>query len=509
MPRSFRLILRSITKRTSNFKERSEKVTNKLFSKFYKLLSVIAVTCIVSPAAYLFLYRTLPRGFIIPMYLIGFSFVAIGYGMQSFYGTVTSPRHDPRKDYYYDNGFESTESPFKPLKAALPLVIAALIGIFSVGISDKLLYFAYKTDIIATYATESAYPPVIAAFIFISVFLGIVLWFYPPHRIISMKSMLSYFGVILVIYAGSLMLSVPTNMLSVSLVVFFACSFIVLNQTFIQRGVTGTVTAISNNGRIYNIKLMIVAFAVVLFVLFIFAVVLMGVGFVLRFVIAYIASKMLISSGEEEDIYDVGDVKNKFSDVLFENQPLGDKFMIILCILLFIGAIVFFIFRGHAATKRLIENIKLWLREIFLFFMSLRDASFSKNEYSVDYSNYVDESIDLHEPQIRQYDPKVATKRSYKEFIAYLNSLDTATDQIRYVYITLLSVFREIGYGVKPAETPRETKNRVHARTAEHDITDVTNAIETVNYIESEPSGEESERTIRGVCRIIEKYFAS
>lgn len=484
-------------------------MTHKLFSKFYKLLSVIAVTCIVIPLAYMFLYRTLPQGVIIPMYLLGFILVLLGYCMQAFYVKVTSQGRDIRKDYYYDNGFESSESPFKPLRAALPLVVAALIGISCVGVADKVLYFAYKNDIISTYTSESAYPPVIAAFVFILIFLGIALWFFPSHRIISIKSMLSYFGVILVIYAGSLMLSVPTTMLSISLVVFFACSFIVLNQTYIQRGITGTVTAISSNGRIYNMKLMIVAFAIVLFVLFVFSVILIGIGFVLRFVIAYLASQMLAASSDVEDYYDVGDVKNKFSDVLFENQPIGDKLMIVLCILLFIGAIVFFIFRGHTATKRLIENIKLWLREIFLFFMSLRDFSFVKNEYSVDYSNYIDETIDLHDPQIRQYDPKTATKRSYREFVSYLNSLDTASDQIRYVYITMLSVFREIGYGIKPSETPRETKSRVHSRTAEHDITDVTNAIETINYIEFEPNGEECERTIRGVCRIIEKYFAS
>ncbi len=484
-------------------------MTHKLFSKFYKLLSVIAVTCIVIPLAYMFLYRTLPQGVILPMYLFGFFLVLLGYGMQTFYGKVTSKGRDPRKDYYYDNGFESSESPFKPLRAALPLVVAALIGISSFSIADKILYIAYKNDIISTYTSESAYPPVIASFVFILIFLGIALWFIPPHRIISMKSMLSYFGVILVIYVGSLMLSVPTTMLSISLVVFFACSFIVLNQTYIQRGITGTVTAISNNGRMYNLKLMIVAFAIVLFVLFIFSVILIGIGFVLRFVVAYLASQMLAASTDAEDYYDVGDVKNKFSDVLFENQPIGDKLMIVLCILLFIGAIVFFIFRGHAATKRLIENIKLWLREIFLFFMSLRDFSFAKNDHAADYSNFVDETIDLHAPQIRQYDPGVATKRSYKEFVSYLNSFDTVTDQIRYVYITMLSIFREIGYGIKSSETPRETRARVHSRSAEHDITDVTDAIETINYIESEPSAEQSERTIRGVCRIIEKYFAS
>ncbi len=482
----------------------------KPFNKIYKLLTVAATICIINPIVYLLFYHLIPKGLSPILLLLSAVFVGAGYGMQALYGTITSPRHDARRAYYDEDGYEGADKPFQPLRAALPLTVAAVLAISSFGIINAILFALYRADVIMTYNSQSVYPLIGAAFVFLYMFAGIVLWFYPAHRIISHRMVLPYFAVMGVIFALSVMLSVPTTMLSISFVVFFACEFIVLNQTYIQKGVMGTVTAISGEGRLYNFKLTIVAMIAVVVILFVCAVILTGVGFFLRFALAYLAHLYSWGgSGTDDKYFDVGEAEAGFSEVLLKNQPVGDKLMVVLCILLFVGAIIFFIFRGHAATKRMIELIKLWLRELFLFFMSLKEFGGMSKEKYFEYTNYQDEQISLQDATIRSYDPKIAQRRSYREFLAYLNSLDTATEQIRYAYMTMLSVYHSLGYGIRKSETPRETERRIRSRSTDSGMTEVRAAVESIDYIEVEPPSEDCERALRAMCRVMEKHFTS
>lgn len=483
-------------------------MTDYLFGKFYKILAVAAVMSVILPVVYFGFYWIMPRSYWIYICIISIALMAAGYAMQAFYGAVTSSRHNSREGYDDESGYESAVKPFQPIRAAGPIVISAVIALISRGIIDRLLYNAYLKGYTYTYDSNSLYPYIGMLLMFGLVFAGIVLWFYPPHRIISMRSMFSYFGVMGVLFAAHVTMSVPTTMLSLSLVVFFSCSFIVLNQTHIRRGITGTVTAISNEGKYYNLKLMIVASVVVMAILLVFAAVLTGVGLLLKFIFIYVAVKMFgAGSGDDDNYYDADDAAVDFSDVMLENQPIGDRLLIVLCIAIFIAALVFFAFRGHAITKNILEKIKLWLRELFLFFMNAREYKGMGTSFNRMFANYTDETISLQDASIRAYETKAEKKRSYREFIAYLNSLPTATDQIRYAYVTLLSVFRSLGYGIRHSETPRETKARVMARSANHDLSAVTDAIEAVDYIEKEPSEEKCDEAVKAMCRIIRNNF--
>ncbi len=484
-------------------------MTDYLFKKFYKILAVIAVVSVIVPIVYFFFYWFLPKNYWPYVYIVSFVLFAVGYGMQAFYGAVTMSRHNSREGYDDESGYEAAVKPFQPLRAAGPIVVAAIIAIVSRIVIDRILYRAYLNGYVYTYDSQSLYPYIGMIAVFGLVFAGIVLWFYPPHRIISMRSMFTYFGIMGVVFAVSTVMSVPTTLMSVSLIVFFTCSFIVLNQTHIRKGVTGTLTAISNEGKYYNLKLMLVASFAVLFILIIFAAIFTGVGFLLKFIFIYVAVKLFnVSSSTEDGYYDSDDAHADFSDVMLENQPIGDKLLIVLCIAIFIVALVFFAFRGHALTKKILEKIKLWLRELFMFFMNAREyRSMSGASMSRQFANYMDETISLQDAAIRAYDPKTEKKRSYREFISYLNSLPTATHQIRYAYVTMLSVFRSLGYGVRRSETPRETKARVMARSANNDLTAVTDAIESVNYIEAEPAEEKCDEAVKAMCRIIRNNF--
>lgn len=484
-------------------------MTDQLFGKIYKFLSVVAVVSVVAPIVYFFFYQLMPENSQLLIYLLSAMFVFVGYLMQSFYGKVTMSRHNSRDGYDDEGGYEASVNPFQPIRAAGPIVLSAIFALIVRVIVDRMMYSAYQNGYILTYDSNSIYPYMAMFLAFGLNFIGIALWFYPPHRIISLRSMLTCFGVSSVVYAMSLLMSVPTKMMSISLVIFFVCAAMVLNQTHISRGVTGTLTAISAEGKYYNCKLMLFIAIVAAFTMLALAAIFTGVGFLLKFVFTYIAVKIFGAGNTSDDnvYYDISDAAADFSGVMISNQSFEDKLLIILCIIIFILALVFFAFRGHKITQTVVEKLKLWFREIFMFFMNMREFNSSGISSSYRFANYTDETIKLQDATVRAYDPKAEKKRSYREFVSYLNSLPTASDQIRYAYVTMLSVFRSLGYGVKRSETPRETKHRVAARSANNNLDLITDAIEAVDYIEKEPSEEKCDEAIKLMCRIIRNNF--
>lgn len=490
-------------------KRKDDFMTDRVFAKIYKLLSVTAVISVVAPIVYFFFYRLVPEMPQSVFFIMTAIPVAVGYAMQSFYGKVTSSRHNSRDGYDDDSGYEASVSPFKPIKAAVPIVLSAVIAVIVRVIADKLMYNAYVNGYIYTYDSNSLYPYIAMLLVFALNFVGIALWFYPPHRIISLRSMLTCFGGSSAVFAMSVMMSVPTEMQSFSLVLFFACASIVLNQTYISRRFTGVLTAISTEGKYYNGKLMVFIALITLVIMLIIASVFTGIAFVLKFAFIYIAVKIVGAGGASNDdyYYDVSDAEADFSDVMISNQPIGDKLLLIACVIIFIAAIVFFAFRGHSFVKKLTAKLKQWFREIFMFFMNMREYKSLGISSSYGFANYTDETIKLQDAAISPYDKKAEKKRSYREFVSYLNSLPTASDQIRYAYVTMLSVFRSLGYGIKRSETPRETKLRVAARSANNNLDSITDAIEAVDYIEKEPSEEKCDEAIKLMCRIIRNNF--
>lgn len=483
-------------------------MTERMFAKIYKLLSVAAAVAVIAPIVYFFFYRLAPQTPQFVFFLVTAVPVAVGYGMQSFYGAVTASRNNSRDGYDDDSGYEATVNPFKPIKAAVPIILSALLALIVRVIADRLMYNAYTNGYIYTYDSNSLYPYMAMLLVFALNFIGIALWFYPPQRIISLRSMLTCFAVSGIVFAMSIMMSVPTDMLSFSLVLFFVCAAVVLNQTYISRRFTGVLTAISMEGKYYNGKLMVFMALITLVIMLLIASVLTGIGFLLKFALIYIAVKIVGAgaSSDDDTYYDVSDAEADFSDVMISNQPVGEKLLLIACVLIFIAAIVFFAFRGHSLVKKIVAKLKEWFREFFMFFMNMRDYS-SLTSYSHRFANYTDETIKLQDAVVSPYNKKAEKKRSYRDFVSYLNSLPTASDQIRYAYVTMLSVFRSLGYGIKRSETPRETKLRVAARSASNSLDQITDAIEAVDYIEKEPSEEKCDEAVRLMCQIIRNNF--
>lgn len=469
-----------------------------LWNGIYRLLSSLAVSVLISPICYLFFYHWLD----IPWAALWFFAVllsTLGSGMQTLYGAVTAPR---RRSYSYSEN----EDKFSVAKAALPTIAAAIIAALSKGIFDDLSLLAYQSGYVTTYSADSIYPLLGALMVFVMIMVGVVTWFIPTERLISEQTIIPYFGISLIIFALSVLMSVPTGMLSLSIVAFAVIAFFVMNQTYITRGVKDSLTSVSPAGRIYNLRLVLLLVLALLLLLLFCDIIVTGVSYFAKLLFVYITVMALQGSDDTEKYYDTSDAADDFSGVSFEAQPVGDRFMIILCVIIFIAALVLLITRGSKYTKVIIEKIKQLIADIILFITNVRDFNGLKREQEWDVKNFEDEEIKLQNDKIMSRSESSYRGRSYRDFLAELNVKKTASEQIKLAYSVMRGALRDAGYGVVPSYTPREARERIHSR-SQYDVTEITDAVESVDYAEVEPDGDTCRRVLTDMCGIIEKQF--
>ena len=477
------------------------------YNRIYKIIAVIAVSAVAAQAMHLILYR-LFGGFTYFLWGLLLVFSVFGYALQSIYGAITSGRRDSRAGYNDETGYEGMEKPFKPLRAAGPLTVSAVLVLLSHGLFDALLMLLSERTPGIVYTANSVYPYIMMAAAFAGFAFGIVVWFYPAHRIISLRTMSAYLVIMWLIFLISVVSGVNAAPMTVYLLVFSVCAFIVLNQTHIQRGITDTLTVISDSGRLYNARLIIVVLVIVLFVLMLMAAVLTGLKFASQFLLLlFFAGSGGKNTVDDYYYYDVEEIEADYGKILFRNQPLGERFLFVMFIIFFILGIVFLITRGTDLTKRLITAIRTWLRELFMFFMDVRGYRGGMKQMEYEYANFRDEEISLQNADIHEYHTAAANTASYREFIARLNSLSTTSEQIRFAYVTMMRSYRTRGFGNKLSETPREAKDKIKTKTAERSLDRVTDSIETIDYAERELPESDSREIITSMCEIIEKHY--
>lgn len=483
-------------------------MSSAFFNRIFKLLSVIAVSAVIAQVLYLF-FRTMAFA-LWPVILI---FCAAGYGMQAVYGTVTGTRHKSRAGYGDETGYESGDTPFSLLRAAGPLTVSVIITLLLYRPYDEL--FLTMTRIIPEiiYSEDSAYPFLMLIVTFIGLGAGVVLWFYPAHRIISLRRMATFIPIMWIVYLIALFMGIPTDPMAVFLLVFSVCAFIVLNQLNIQRGVKDTLTVITNKGRFYNLKLIMFVLISMLVIVIVMAAIVTGVMRIAQIILLMVISASVngasASTGEYSGYNDLDTIYENYGNLLGAHQPVGEHLLFVLFIVLFIGALFLMITRGTDITKRFIARVREWFSELFMFFMDAWHYNGVRGREPEDeFLNYRDEEIKLRNAEIHDYEKRSVTHaNSYKEFISRLNSFSTYAEKLRFAYVALMASYRSRGMGNRLSETPREARCRIESRTNEYGLARITNAIEAIDYKEAELTESESHEAIAAMCGIIEKHY--
>lgn len=482
-------------------------MSSAVLNRIFKLLAVVAVSAVIAQVMYLFF-----SAIAFAMWPVMLIFCAAGYGLQAIYGTVTGKRHRSRAGYDDETGYEASENPFSPLRAAVPLIVSAIIAVLLYRPYDALYLAVTKITPELVYSENSVYPFLMVIVTFIGFGAGVILWFYPAHRIISLHRMMTFLPIMWIAYLIAIFTGVPTDPMTVFLLVFAVCAFIVLNQLNIQRGVTDTLTVITNKGRFYNLKLILFVLISMLAIVIVMAAIVTGVMRILQIILLMVISASTNGSsgvtGEYNDYNDLDTIYSEYGNLLGLHQPLGERMLFVLFVILFIGALFLMISRGTDMTKRFIERVREWFSELFMFFMDAWHYNGIRRDSDCEFLNYRDEEIKLQNADIRDYEKKTVVRtNSYKEFVSRLNSLQTYPEKIRFAYVTLMASYRARGMGNKTTETPREARLRIEARTSERGLGQITSAIEAIDYKETELTENDSHEAVVTMCRIIEKHY--
>lgn len=485
-------------------------MSDKAIARANKLLATVAVFCVIFPVCQILLsFLPVTRPAILTCAAILF---AAGYGMQTLYGAVMSRTVDIRLGYRDESGYEGSVSAFNALHAALPIIITVVMTYISVGIFDSILYRMYMSGKIPYYDPDSLFPYLGAAAVFILLLAGIIIWFYPPVRVISLKTILAYMVVMGLTFIFEGLGQIDTSTSSICLVFFVISSMIVLNQSNIYRKITDSISAVSLSARYDNLLFVILTLIAILLALFFFATIFEGLSFIFRFIFLFITIKMLGKSGDDTgvDYKDPEVINEVFVRELFEGKRASSKFLIVF----FFIALAFFLYmlitNNKESTKRFVAWIRKLIESIMMFFMNIRSYSIKQQHIPV-FVNFTDEEIKLQDAVIRPYEKSGLEKRSYRDFEAQLNALPTDEKRLQFAYITLLSVYRSLKFSLRNSDTPREVRDKIIAQSSLSIATmqEITDVIEMVDYIERLPEKEKYTSALQKMCQIIKQHYAA
>lgn len=485
-------------------------MSDKIIARANKLLATIAVFCVIFPMCYMLLgFLPVSNSVILTCSIILF---AAGYGMQALYGAVMSRAVDVRPGYRDETGYESSVRAFEPLHAALPIIIAGVLTYISIGIFDNILHRMYKSGIIPTYDPDSLFPYFGAIAVLILVLAGIILWFYPPVRVISLKTILAYLVVMGLTFLFEGLIGIDTSISSVCLLFFVVSAIIVLNQSNIHRKITDTISAVSVSARYDNLLFVLLTLIAIFLALFVFAAIFEGLSFIFRFIFLFITIKMLGKSGDDSavDYQDPEVINEVFLRELFKGRRASSKVLVVI----FFIALAFFLYllitNNKESTKRFIAWVRKLIDSIMMFFMNIRSYDRKVKHVPV-FVNFTDEVIKLQDATIRPYEKAGLEKKSYRDFEAHLNALPTDEERLQFAYVTLLSVYRSLKFSLLNSDTPREVRDKIIAQSSQSSATmqEITDAIEMVDYIERLPEKEEYTSALQKMCQIIKQHFAA
>lgn len=475
------------------------------FETVFRLLALTAIGFVFAPYYDSLLRVQLPavKWLALPL---PFLFLFLGYGMQALCARIGGQKR------VRDTGaFEEIEKFFDPAGALIPLGGAALVGFLCARGADALLKALAEGQRGVYYDKFSMIPLFIFAIVAVTAAAGVVIWFYPFYRVLSLRTFFPI-GVFFLLdfLFNALFLHIPTNFGALCLLCFVILTVFLLNQSSVIRSVDRTGTGrVTTETRRFNFGLVCALLAIMVLFLLLSSVILTGFAVLGRMILYGIT---LSVDPDPDRAYRSTDEKAKeFSDRVFG----GDRGMMsipssaaqylfgafcLLIVLLAVGAVVWFVFKkGRAITAW----IKKAFRSLIEFFQNafhyMKNAPMNDEEEPID---YVDFSEKMDSSALGGYSRPTAVPRDYR---SVLRGLSTDRERIEYAYRLLVARF---GEDVKLAvsDTPNEIGSKVYARTGNESIPPITDAFVTVRYAEEELPHEKSEETLEKICTILDRY---
>ncbi|MDD4774011.1 MAG: hypothetical protein PHZ09_10500 [Eubacteriales bacterium] len=492
-------------------KNKSAKITispGNVYDRLNIVITIIAISMVIVP----YLYITAYHNFTYPAFFslcLPVACVFFGYFIQWGFGSVLKIKRTAD-----NNAYESTETFFKPHQAVLTLIIAFTSGFFVNDLITRYLKHRVETGLDQYYDKYTIIPAIISALAVFSITIGILIWFYPFSRIISIKTVLPLTAAFFINYMITLVYGgVNQTFVTFCLLIYIVCVFFLLNQSNVLRTFRITKTVkITDTARLYNLSLVIITIIILAIVLIITLSFTVGIGATVKMVLFFALSSFFRDENVTEKASDIAQSFNDsvFSGLIDTMDKRGNvsKVFYLLFLIIVLGVILFFIISRRRETWLMIKSFFTSLINNIMDFI-LNVIEFNKTDKeSYVILDYRDEEIKMDEGAVKEYNPhKNRIRNSYRDFMIRLNTIQNNSEKLKYAYSVLTESWKNAGIGVKDSDTPREIMSKILYQSDESEIGDITEVFESIKYAETNVDETHSARTIDSICRLVKRYY--
>lgn len=478
---------------------------------FFTVLMIIALSALISPWVFNFLNGSVP--YILPLSIcVPTLLIVLGYALQAFAGAVFKVQRVAD-----DGAYERSEDFYSFVDSLFATVISIVIAIITKFAADKWLVYLSKNVEGLYYDKFSLLPLIFAVFVLFCMMTGVVLWFIPPSRVVSVRNiiplMLSFFAnyvVTAIFFSGKTQLFT-----TFAFVVFIICAVTLLNQSnIISIFSKAENTHISHTSRFYNAAVIGVLVLASLIVLIAVLSVVVGLSVIARIVLFYtlgivFASKNS-SNGNEYGSGSSPSSQNFFAEVLDVSDSSGGAtkvfFLFFFVMIIMVGA--FFIISRRrdvwGAIKRFFERLSQAIVDILSYIFKYREKKDEKHFFILDYK---DEEIGIDEKAVNKNSSAVPKKGSiYRTYLSRLSAIPSDSEKLKFSYRTLVSLWRAGNYKLTESDTPRQIMQKVHSRMPDASLSDLTEIFELIEYGNTDVDHRRAKKALSIMGKIIRRF---
>lgn len=479
-----------------------------IYDSLYIILVIIALSSLFAPYIYFILVKAIPYSGLISIALPAV-LVTAGYGLQYMFGSIF---HFKRSD---DNSaYEHTESFFNFGYAIPSFTVIAIVSVFvGKGVSAWIQELSRNTAGLY-YDRYSLIPLLITVAAVLCLAAGVVIWFYPFNRIISVRTMIPITMLFFINLMMTLIFAEGVTLMftTVCLFVYFICAFILLNQSNVIATYSKTKnTFVTVQARLYNVSVVIVAMLILTVIVIGVLSVITGVTVIGKGAVLYILRVML---RDEETYEEASEIAESFSDSVFSGviDPADTggniaKLFLMLFFVIILGVMLFFII---SRRKDVWNGIKKFIANLSAAIMTLLNAVFGyrkKENTRMIIPDYLDEEIKMDENSVREFGAAYRQgKNLYRDYLAHLSTLHDPAKRISYAYGTLVRCWLGQKYGLEVSDTPREIKDKIDYFKITDKLDNLTELYETTEYAETAPDASHAEEAVESMSALIKKY---
>lgn len=470
----------------------------KRFHLLYQALLLVAAVSILTPLEMILLSGVAPGSwFVLAVTVLA---LLLGYGAQMLFGWIVGRT----RVSFGDLDFNAETGSFRLSYAIVPILLAGGVTWLSQFLYREL-YYLRVLETYAPYQEMSVFPYLAAVGTFFAMLAGIVLWFYPPERLIGARYFLtSCITIILLLTFMALSgLSFGAEG-ALCFAVFTVASLILLNQIYISRDYRGTVSVITPAARLYNLRLLALLLGASAVIFAIAAVVVYGGVTLLRMIAFQLLYQFLRKESPEED-FEYRDPElagREFTRYVYRDSSFANfafyAFLALLAVVL-----IWLLCRHIDVFARMLDAIRRWIADFFSFWTV---AHSMWTDTPLEILNYKDETTKLQNAAIRDYAAMADKTKLYDDFLRTIRTLPDTESQITYAYLVMLRSLRLHNIPLRYSDTPRECCEKIR-RSDAADVIEITDAIEQIKYAEKD-IGERGAGALRAVCLIVKKYLA-